>query len=282
MLFSEAAHDYLEAKQAEGYSPKTIAAYRLQYRLLGTYLGNPTLETITTAQLRGYLARDTDRLKPASLGHRIRSMHSLWKWLVEEEIVDVDPSRRIKEHALPPPIPKALSSEQLELLRDACKSPREHALVELFFATGARLNEVSQLNRADIRWDTRSVIVMGKGRKERECYFGHKASLWLSRYLASRQDTEDALFVTLRQPFRRAANHTLYGEVKRIARRIGLDSHVSPHVYRHSLATSLLDHGADVVIIQSLLGHAKPETTLRYLRLSGQRRRHEYDRYFMQ
>ena len=281
MRLSDAARIFLQARSLDS-SPKTVESYALQYRLLQDALGDPVLAEITTPQLRQYLADAQSHLKASSLNNRIKALRSLWKWLVEEEYTDVNPMARIKEAKVPPPVPKALTSEEIELLRDACRTPREHALIELFFATGARLNELSHMNRTDIDWQNRAVRVMGKGRKERECYFGHKAALWLQRYLAQRTDEDPALFVTLRQPHRRMANHTLYGEVKRIARRIGLDYKVSPHTYRHSLATNLLDHGADVVVIQSLLGHSKPETTLRYLRLSGERRRLEYDRYFMQ
>lgn len=282
MRLSEAAALYLEARTAEGFSPYTIAGYRIQYRLLCRYLDDPDCQAITTDQLRQYFARDANQRKPATIGHRIRAIYSLFKWLVWEGYQTADPSVRIRERTLPPPIPKALSAERLEIVRDACRTPREHAIIEMFFATGARLNELHLCNRDDVQWSTRSLIVYGKGRKERECYFGHRAALWLRRYLAQREDSNTALFVTLRRPQRRISNRALYEAVKRIARRAGLGDIVSPHVMRHSLATHLLDHGADVLAIQSQLGHSKPETTLRYLKLSGSRRRMEYEKYFMQ
>lgn len=249
---------------------------------MGAWLCDPALEEITTQQLRDYIAKDIERLKPASVGHRIRAMHSLFAWLMDEEIIAVNPSARIKDRQDYQQVPKALSEEQIETIRDACRTPREHALVEFFFATGARLQEVVGLNRQDIDWQNRAAIVLGKGSKEREVYFGHKAALWLRRYLEARKDDDPALFATANRPYNRAAPHTLYHEIKKIAKRVGLDKAVSPHKYRHSLATHMLDHGADVLVIQSILGHSKPETTLRYLRLSGKRRHEQYDKYFMQ
>lgn len=282
MRLSDGVGSYLQAKAVEGYSPYTIKAYGLQLRLLGEWLEDPALEAITTQQLRDYIAKDLERLKPASTGHRIRAIHSLFRWLVDEEILARDPSAKVKERGTYDRIPKALSEEQVETLRDACRTPRERALVEFFFATGARLAEVCRLNRADVDFERRSVIVLGKGAREREVYFGHKATHRLRQYLDSRTDDCEALFVTERRPYRRAASGTVRHEIKAIAKRVGLGALVSPHKWRHTLATSLLDRGADLMVIQSLLGHQRPSTTLLYLNLSGKRRRDTYDRYFMQ
>jgi integrase/recombinase XerD len=138
------------------------------------------------------------------------------------------------------------------------------------------------LNRTDLNFESRSVIVRGKGNKEREVYWGHKANIHLKRWLESRKDECPALFSTVNRPYVRASPHTLYHEIKQVAKRCGLGEHVSPHKYRHTLATMLLNNGADVSVIQSLLGHSKPSTTMVYVTLRGTRRKNEYDRYFMQ
>lgn len=282
MRLSQATQLYLHAKELDGYSPRTIEAYGLQFRLLIAGIGDCELSEVTTESLRAYLAQDIDRLKPASIGHRIRILHALWRWLVEEEYVDRDPSRRIKEPKQGPRIPKALSMDQLEDLREACTSPRDHALLELFFASGMRLSELCQLNRGELQWERRAARIIGKGDKEREVYWGAKAQYWLQRYLAARQDSHPAVFVTLRNPVRRMRPHTVYHAIKRIAERAGMRDIVWPHRLRHTLATALIDHGADLTVVQSILGHEKPSTTLLYTKLSGTRRRYEYDRYFVQ
>ncbi|MHB1865546.1 MAG: tyrosine-type recombinase/integrase [Candidatus Saccharimonadales bacterium] len=282
MRLSDGVESYLQAKSVEGYSPYTLRAYGLQFRLLGDWLDDPALETITTQQLRDYIAKDLDRLKPASTGHRIRAIHSLFRWLVDEEILARDPSAKVKERGTYDRIPKALSEEQVETLRDACRTPRERALVEFFFATGARLAEVCRLNRADLDFERRSVVVLGKGSREREVYFGHKCAFHLRRYLDGRADSDPALFATLHRPYVRAAAATIRHEIKKIAARVGLEAIVSPHKWRHTLATSMLNRGADLMVIQSILGHERPGTTLLYLKLSGRRRQEQHDRYFMQ
>lgn len=283
MRWSEATQLYLEAKAVDGYSPTTLKGYRLQFALFQRWLGeDPDLDAITTTQLRAYFAKDVGTRKPTTIGHRIRAIHSLWHWCVEEEITDRDPSRRIKEPKAGDRIPKALTIDQLEDLREGCQTPREHALLELFFATGARLAELCQLNWADIQWDRRSIRVVGKGNKERELYWGAKAQRCLRIYLATRTDSDPALFVTLHQPHRRMQPHTIYDAIKQIAACAGMREIVWPHRLRHSLATTLIDNGADLTVVQSILGHSKPSTTLLYTKLSGTRRRYEYDRYFMQ
>ena len=281
MLLSQAADQYLEARWIDGYAASTLTAYRLQFSLLIRAIGDQDIEAVTTAQLRTYLGTLT-HLKSASLSHRVRAIHSLWNWLLDEELTERNPSRRIKEHLDHVRIPKALSVDDLEILRDACRIPREHALLELFFATGARLSEMQSMNRLTLNTQDRTAVVSGKGSKERELYWGAKAALWITRMLATRTDDDPALFVTLRRPYRRASKHALYGEIKRIAARVGMADRVWPHVLRHTLATSLLNNGADLTVVQSMLGHEKPSTTLIYANLSGKRRRQQYDRYFVQ
>ena len=156
-------------------------------------------------------------------------------------------------------------------------------------------NSTSELNRRtsspclkarpptlELWWETQSIHVLGKGRKPREVYFGFKAALWLKRWMDSRTDEDPAVFVTIRRPYRRMTPHTMYSEIIRVVKRSGLTGHITPHSLRHTFATTLLENGADITVIQSILGHSKLITTQRYSKLSGKRRRLEYDRYFMQ
>lgn len=282
MRLLEASTRYLQAKRVEGFSPVTLAAYALQHQLLARAIGDVPLEAITTQVLRDYLEATAQRVKPVTVGNRIRCLRGFFAWLADEEIVDRNPCAKIREPKEGLRVPRAISEEQLEIMREACRTFREHALVEFFFATGCRLNEVAQLDRTDLDLANRRAVVHGKGDRDREVYWGHKASIHLRRWLDSRRDDCPALFATVHRPYGRAARGTLYHEIKKVARRCGLEKAVSPHRLRHTLATSLLNHGADIMVVQSLLGHAKPETTLRYVSLSGTRRRAMYDRYFSQ
>lgn len=161
-----------------------------------------------------------------------------------------------------------------------CQNPLEHALVEFIFTTGCRIGEVYSLDRRDIDWETRSVIVQGKGDKEREVYFSIRAAIWLKKYLKSRKDDCQALFATERRPYRRMSIAQMRYILKRVAARANLQASVYPHRLRHSYACHLLNNGAPLELIQTLLGHEKLETTRLYAALSGPRRRELYRRYF--
>ncbi len=281
MRLSEAADAYMGVRQTEGFSPHTLAAYALQVRLLIRDVGDRELSEVTLPMLREHLAKHT-HLKSTSLAHKVRCLRSLFGWWTAEEYIARNPTLKLREPKLPDRVPKALNVEELEELRDACRTVQEHALVEVFFASGARVSEICGLNRNAIDWHRRSLLVLGKGQKERECYLGAKAAIWLRRYLAGRKDADVALFVTTRKPHRLIPHQCQY-IFRRVARRADdLAGRVTPHIMRHTLATTLINQGAPLVAVQSLLGHSKPETTLLYARLSGNARRQAFERYFVQ
>jgi integrase/recombinase XerD len=279
MLLSEAWSQYEADKRILGYSPHTLKAYRLQAGLLIRFLGNVPIGEVTFEQLKAYLSQDASRLKPSSLGHRIRFLKSLFRWAHDEGYIVRNPAAKLKEPKQSHRIPKALGEEEIEMLREACKTPLEHALVEVLYTTGCRIGEVYRLNRNSIDWESRSIIVRGKGDKEREVYFSIKCAIWLRKYLRERRDNDIALFVTERMPHRMSIAQMRY-VLKRVAKRAGLEVPVYPHKLRHSYATHLLNNGAPLEVIQSFLGHEKTETTRIYAQLSGERRRELYRKYF--
>ncbi len=165
-----AIHFYLEAKRLDGYSPRTLYSYRRQLQHLAPTLGKDTpVEYVQLEHLRAYLSGFT-HLKMSSLANRVRVVKVFFKWLHEEETLLRNPAVKLREPRLPHRIPKALSIEEVELLRDACGSLLEHALVEFFFATGCRVGEIHGLNQDKLDWTRRSAVVLGKGNKEREVY----------------------------------------------------------------------------------------------------------------
>lgn len=282
LALSEAWRFYKDEKQFE-FSKHTIKGYGIQAQLLIRHLGDQPIDEITLMHLKQYLAAQT-HLKPSSLTHRIRFIKSLFNWARDEGLVINNPAAKLREPKTDKRLPKALSEEDTEVLREACRTSREHAIVEFIYTSGCRIGEVVGLNRNSIDWDARSVVVFGKGSKEREVYFTIKTAIWLKRYLKERKDTNTALFVTERryngQP-RRLSISQVRAVVKNVAKRAGLgDVNVYPHKLRHSYATHLLNSGAPLEGIQSLLGHAKLETTRIYADLSGPRRRELYRQYF--
>ncbi|SMQ86936.1 integrase/recombinase XerD [Bacillus sp. OV166] len=279
MLLTQAWETYESDKRIEGFSPQTLKAYKLQSGLLIRFFNDVELDTITTDQLKAYLAKSSESLKPASLAHRIRFMKSLFRWSHEEGHIAKNPATKIKEPKTGKRIPKFLTEMEIEHLREACCSPMEKALFEFMFSTGCRIGEVVTLDRDRINWSNRSAVIRGKGDKEREVYFNIRCEIWLKRYLDNRVDRDPAIFVTEREPHRMSIATMRY-IMKRISNRAGINKDIHPHQLRHSYATHLLNNGAPLDVIQSLLGHEKSETTRIYAQLSGSIRQESYRKYF--
>jgi integrase/recombinase XerD len=136
------------------------------------------------------------------------------------------------------------------------------------YSTGCRIGEAVNLNRQSINFSNQSLIVLGKGNKEREVYFNTRCDIWLKRYLYERTDDQEALFVTIRSPHRMSISQMRY-IIKQISKRSGINKSIHPHQLRHSYATTLLNNGAPLEVIQNLMGHEKSETTKIYAYLSG-------------
>ncbi|WP_341356743.1 tyrosine-type recombinase/integrase [Rossellomorea sp. y25] len=280
MRMSEAWEKYQLDKKIEGYSPLTLKAYCFQYSLLLRHFGDINIKDITTENLKSYLINSGEHLKPTSLGHRVRCIRSLFKWIHDEGYLHYNPASKLKEPKIGKRIPKFLTDIEIEHLREACQSSLENALFEFFYSTGCRIGEVVKLNQDDINFSANSVIVHGKGDKEREVYFNTRCSLWLKRYLDERDDLDGCLFITERKPQNRMSIDMVRYIIKRISKRAGIKKSIHPHQLRHSYATHLINNGAPLEVIQSLLGHEKSETTKIYAQLSGKLRQDFYCKYF--
>lgn len=279
MLLSKSWEAYKADKRIEGFSSHTLKAYGLQASLLIRYFNDVEMNSITTPQLKEYLSKSSENLKPSSLAHRIRFIRSLFRWSHEEGYILKNAASKIKEPKSGKRIPKFLTEREIEHLREAAYTPIEKALFEFMFSTGCRIGEIVTLDRNSINWSNRSAIVRGKGDKEREVYFNIRFDIWLRRYINDRVDSDPAIFVTERNPHRMSIAQMRY-IIKRISNRAGINKTIYPHQLRHSFATHLLNNGAPMDVIQSLLGHEKSETTRIYAQLSGRIRQESYRKYF--
>ncbi|MCT8140241.1 tyrosine-type recombinase/integrase [Anaerobacillus sp. CMMVII] len=279
MQLTKAWEAYKAEKRIEGFSPHTLNAYRLQANLLVRHFQDINPQSVTTQGIKDYLASSSEGLKPSSLAHRVRFIRSFFRWLHEEGHITANPAAKIKEPKVGKRIPKFLTEREIEHLREGCHTTMEKALFEFMFSTGCRIGEIVSLNKNCINFGDHSAIVRGKGDKEREVYFNIRCDIWLKRYLQERTDQNPAIFVTERSPHRMSIAQMRY-VVKRISSRAGIDKTIYPHQLRHSFATHLLNNGAPLDVIQSLLGHEKSETTRIYAQLSGKLRQEFYKKYF--
>lgn len=281
MKISEAFKLYHDDKKLLGYSIHTLRAYKIQCNLLIRYLGDVDIEEISFQQLKSYLIFQ-EHLKPSSLSHRIRYLKSFFHWSIDEGYINKNPSSKLKEPKIPKRFPKNLHEKDLELLRIGCKSPREHAIVELFYATGCRIGELASLDIDMINWSNETIIVFGKGSKERIVNFSTRSKIWLEMYLDSRKDSNPALFVTLRKyPIepRRLSISQIRDTIKIIAKHAGIKSNIYPHMLRHTFAMGMLESGAPIEVIKEFLGHSKVETTEIYAQMSSTYKRELYKKY---
>ena len=196
--------------------------------------------------------------------------------MVDEEIIDKDPSRKLPQVKLPKRLRNSLTVEEIEKLRLACSNTRERALLELLFSTGCRLSEVVGINVEDLNFHDCSIRVIGKGNKERIVYFNAKAKVHIENYLKERPGSSEALFVTSKKPFKRIGDRGIQKIINKIATKAEFDKSVFPHLFRHSMATLGLQNGASIITIQRLLGHSNVTTTERYTETNMETVKHEY------
>jgi len=271
---------FIAGKKLEGLSELTLEAYQLELKIFGKYI-QKMVEDITTNDIRIFLSQ-FEKLKISSISKKLSVLKSFFGWLASEEIIPRDPTKKIKPPKKERRLPKALTIEELEMIREACTTPRERALIEVLYATGCRLSEVQKMNKEDVNYQSMSTLVIGKGNKERPVYFSFKAMYHLKKYLMSRTDNVNALFVTERREYRRLSSKGIQREIKIIAGRSEVKKNVHPHILRHTFATLMLNNGADLVAVQGLLGHVDPSTTQIYAQMTDERTKQSYKQYLVQ
>lgn len=271
---------FISTKALEGSSVNTVNNYRLQLNKMAEHIRKHTKD-ITPSDIRGYLSLYSHQ-KTSTVQTKASIIKSFFGWLSLEEVIEKDPSKRVKVPKSTENVSKSLSIAELEHLRESCGTRRQRALIEVLYSTGARISEIIQLNISDIDFSERSVSVYGKGGKTRKVFFSHKALFHLQRYLSERKDDNDALFVTLRSPNERVTTRSVQREVGHISSESGIKKNVTPHTFRHTFATLTLNGGADIAAVQSLLGHSSPDTTLRYATVSDNMRKQQHNRHLIQ
>lgn len=270
---------FLAAKRIDGCRPKTIKGYRERLKMFMTQCSKP-VQAITTDDLREYLAYlvDERHLMDNSVQAHINTLRSFFSWLVDEDNIRKSPMRKIKSLKIDKLRSRhPLTAEQLELVRDGCRGYKEKALVEFLVSSGCRVSEVAGLRVDDIDWRDRKCKVIGKGNKERTVYFSVRAKLMLQLYIAERRGGE-ALFASSRAPYEPLTDRGIEKMISKLGKRIGMERPLYPHLMRHTFASHALNCGMELTIIQHLLGHSDPKTTLIYAEIDPVRVQYEYNR----
>lgn len=266
-------------------SPNTIEAYRNDLAHLETFMmrNNMKLENVTLEQLHTFAASLHEYgITPRSQARVLSGVRSFFRFLVLDGVVESDPTELLEWPSLPEHLPVVLTLEEIDRIEDSidlskAEGARNRAIIEVLFSCGLRVSELVNMKLSDLYLEDRVLLVRGKGNKERLVPVSNKAIADLKRWFFDRNlmkikpGEDDYVFLN-----RRGAHLTrtmILIMVKRQAEEAGIKKTISPHTFRHSFATALLQGGADLRSIQAMLGHEKIDTTLVYTHISNEQLR---------
>lgn len=279
LLDSFIDHLWLE----DGLSRNTLVSYRLDLTQFAEWLQktcDKSLLEVSQADIQQYLAIRFPQSKPRSISRLIASLRRFYKYCLREALLGADPTEQIDSPKLPRALPKSLNEEEVEALLKApdinvALGLRDRAMLEVLYASGLRVSELVGLRVTEVSLSEGVIRVTGKGSKTRLVPMGEVAVEWIARYLKEsrpeilQKRLSDTLFVTQRGGA--MTRQAFWYLIKRYALLAGITKHLSPHVLRHAFATHLLNHGADLRVVQMLLGHADISTTQIYTHVARER-----------
>ncbi len=277
----KAVTHFLQNLRERNVSPNTILAYGKDLAEFVKYVGPiEKPDQLDHMRIRGFLSHLYERgLGKTSVARHLAAVRSLYKWLAREGKVKQNPAALVSTPKLPKKLPRVPTIEEVnnvldgELPETAAFVERDKTILELLYGCGLRNSELIGINLDDIHWSNETILVRGKGRKERMVPLGDAAAEAIREYLIKRKEllaakkrTTPALLINLRG--QRLTTRSVGRIVKHIAVSKGLSPDVHPHTLRHAFGTHLLEEGADLRAIQEMLGHERLSTTQRYTQLS--------------
>lgn len=271
-------------KDVQGYSEKTVVSYAHDLKRLDDFLVSHDLSVteMVYEDARTFVADLYDQdLSPASINRILSGNRMFFRSLLENSVVTVDPFKRVSGAKNTRKIPTVLAREEIDMIlnspTDDYTSLMEVTMFNLFYSTGCRLSEVLGMKISDIDFDSRRIIVTGKGNKQRYVFLTKRAKEMLDLYLPQRQEvisrckTEDDGTVLINNKGKKLPLSTVHSIFDKYRLRLGLTKKFTPHVFRHSFATHLIDNDSDIRVVQVLLGHESIGTTQIYTHVTGKR-----------
>jgi len=284
---------FLDALWLEkGLSDNTLKSYRHDLESFEAWVSenNLRLAAIRRGDLNSYLsARMQKGLKARSTARALSCLRALYRYLLREKLVTDDPTLRVENPKLGRPLPGTLTESDVEKLLAApdVKTPiglRDRTMLEVLYACGLRVSELTNLKLSEINLRQGVIRIVGKGSKERLVPMGEEAITWLTRYLQEgrrelmkKNLAQDTVFPSNRGVA--MTRQTFWHRIKALAAKAGIEKKLSPHTLRHAFATHLLNHGADLRVVQLLLGHADLSTTQIYTHIARQRMKEMHEQH---
>jgi integrase/recombinase XerD len=282
--------DYLSIER--GLAENTILAYRgdlLKYAQFMTVTLERPLTNIQRDDITRFMLDEKDKgLSPNSISRSLASIKMFHRFLVRERICKKDPAALVETPKLWKKLPDVLSVEEIERMIEASKgkdwqSIRDHAVLELFYASGVRVSELTDLKLENINLEIGYIRCVGKGRKERLIPIGKRAKVALQKYChkVRRDLLKDRAIQTvfLSRLGKQISRQSIWKLIKQYAQKAGIKKSIKPHTLRHSFATHLLEHGADLRAVQEMLGHSDISTTQIYTHVDKERLRTVHKQY---
>ncbi|MDU1279236.1 MAG: tyrosine-type recombinase/integrase [Clostridium sp.] len=267
---------FLATKKLEGLSPRTLRNYEYILRKLQNTFYKP-VGTITTADIKMLMYAEVEKKSPSSMNTFMTPIKLFFTWLQNEEFIIKNPCASIKPAKEPKRMRKPLTEEQVEILRDCMLTRREKAILEFFLSTGCRLSEALNVKIKELDFNNKTLLVIGKGNKERKVYFTERCKRALLNYIKDRKDNCEYLFITDRKPYRKLSTRGMEVIVNKMQQKSGLDRNIHPHIFRHTFATHALRSGMKPEVIQQILGHEDVGITLKvYAKLAESDVEHSY------
>ena len=271
---------FLATLIVENKSNRTIEQYNLHLTQFVNYFTGKDAKDIDATGIRSFLyAYKKNRgISNLSLNNKRSAISSFFSWLVDEEYIDKDPTRKIKKIKVTKKKKKAFTADEMERMRIACTDIRDRALIEMLACTGCRVSELSNISLNDVDFLRKKVRIVGKGDKERTVFISDTAMIYLNRYLETRQDNNIALFVSKRFPYDRLRKDGIERVVRDLGRMCNVYAH--PHKFRRTLCTNLIMRGMPLQNVAILMGHADINMTANvYYDASDWAIEYEYIRY---
>ena len=255
---------FIEDKRLFGLSEKTLTYYKEQLIQFFKWAENGA-DSITTEDIRFYFSylMETRKVTSVTIDNTRRIFNSFYNYCVVNGLLYSNPCKKIDKIKGPKKIKKPFTNMEIITMRDNFKNIREDAIFELLLSSGMRIGELVLLNKTDLNMEECTVVVTGKGDKQRECFFSELAKYKIQKYLKTRSDDNPALFVSLNSPFNRLKISGIERNIRELGYRAGVNQ-VHPHRFRRTFATKLLYKGVPIDQIQKFLGHSQIETTQLY------------------
>lgn len=268
---TELVKTYLTCKKMDGLTEGTIANYKTILNVFFRHVKKQP-QFITANEIRQFLYEYQEQkgISRRTIDKYREYIARFFSWACNEGYISSNPAKNIAAIRYEEKPREALAQVELEYLRMACKTIRERAMIEFLYSTGARVSELTTIKKTDINWYEKSVHLFGKGRKHRTSYLNAKAEVALKEYLESRNDDCEYLFATIKKPYRNLHKDGVEKIVRNIACRASnnIGKHVTPHILRHTTATTALQSGMPIADISKLLGHESIDTTMIYAKSS--------------